>query len=167
MVESMNLMATSFRRFCAPPAVLSAPDPAAGHCRPRLHRRLLDTHGHIWVSLLWGHCPFLLGPGVHKVLFVRSKSLFPQSCVIKILKSKSYSQKFCNQIPLASKVKFPGGSQSLCQIPSLGNLKLNRSVQLQDLQDLLELTPKRDVLFIIGDWNAKVGSQETSVVTGT
>ena len=31
----------------------------------------------------------------------------------------------------------------------------------EDLQDLLELTPKRDVLFIIGDWNAKVGSQET------
>ena len=30
----------------------------------------------------------------------------------------------------------------------------------KDLQDLLELTPKRDVLFIIGDWNAKVGSQE-------
>ena len=36
----------------------------------------------------------------------------------------------------------------------------------EDLQDLLELTPKRDVLFIIGDWNAKVGSQETSGVTG-
>ena len=35
-----------------------------------------------------------------------------------------------------------------------------------DLQDLLELTPKKDVLFIIGDWNAKVGSQETSGVTG-
>ena len=32
----------------------------------------------------------------------------------------------------------------------------------EDLQDLLELTPKKDVLFIIGDWNAKVGSQETS-----
>ena len=31
----------------------------------------------------------------------------------------------------------------------------------EDLQDLLELIPKRDVLFIIGDWNAKVGSQET------
>ena len=31
----------------------------------------------------------------------------------------------------------------------------------KDLQDLLELTPKKDVLFIIGDWNAKVGSQET------
>ena len=36
----------------------------------------------------------------------------------------------------------------------------------EDLQDLLELTPKKDVLFIIGDWNAKVGSQETLRVTG-
>ena len=36
----------------------------------------------------------------------------------------------------------------------------------EDLQDLLELTPKKNVLFIIGDWNAKVGSQETPGVTG-
>ena len=36
----------------------------------------------------------------------------------------------------------------------------------EDVQDLLELTSKKDVLFIIGDWNAKVGSQETSGVTG-
>ena len=36
----------------------------------------------------------------------------------------------------------------------------------EDLQDLLELTPKKGVLFIIGDWNAKVGSQETPGVTG-
>ena len=36
----------------------------------------------------------------------------------------------------------------------------------EDLQDLLELTHKKDVLFIIGDWNAKVGSQETPGVTG-
>ena len=35
----------------------------------------------------------------------------------------------------------------------------------EDLQDLLEITPKKDVLFIIGDWNAKVGSQETPGVT--
>ena len=35
----------------------------------------------------------------------------------------------------------------------------------EDLQDFLELTPKKDVLFIIGDWNAKVGSQETPGVT--
>ena len=36
----------------------------------------------------------------------------------------------------------------------------------EDLQDLLEIIPKKDVLFIIGDWNAKVGSQETPGVTG-
>ena len=36
----------------------------------------------------------------------------------------------------------------------------------KDLQDLLELTPQKDVLFIIGDWNAKVGIQETPGVTG-
>ena len=36
----------------------------------------------------------------------------------------------------------------------------------EDLQDLLELTPKKDVLFIIGDWNAKAGCQETPGVTG-
>ena len=36
----------------------------------------------------------------------------------------------------------------------------------KDLQDLLELTPKKDVFFIIGDWNAKVGSQEIPGVTG-
>ena len=36
----------------------------------------------------------------------------------------------------------------------------------EDLQDLLELTPKKDILYIVGDWNAKVGSQETPGVTG-
>ena len=36
----------------------------------------------------------------------------------------------------------------------------------EDLQDLLEITPPKDVLFIIGDWNAKVGSQETPGITG-
>ena len=36
----------------------------------------------------------------------------------------------------------------------------------EDLQDLLELTHKKDVLFVMGDWNAKVGSQETPGVTG-
>ena len=48
---------------------------------PCLCPRLLDTHKQVWASLLWGHCLFLLGPGVHKFLFVPSKSLFPQSCV--------------------------------------------------------------------------------------
>ena len=44
----------------------------------------------------------------------------------------------------------------------LKNLKLNGSM----LEELLELTPKKYVLFIIGDWNTKVGSQETPGVTG-
>ena len=48
---------------------------------PCLRQRLLDTHRQVWVHLLLGHCSFLLGPGAHKVLFVPSKSLFPQSCV--------------------------------------------------------------------------------------
>ena len=49
--------------------------------------------------------------------------------------------------------------KSMPQPVTLKKLKLNK-------QDLLELTPKKDVLFIIGDWNAKVGSQETPGVTG-
>ena len=48
---------------------------------PCLCQRLLDIHRHVWVSVLWGHCSFLLGPCAHKVLFVPSQSLFPQSCV--------------------------------------------------------------------------------------
>ena len=44
--------------------------------------------------------------------------------------------------------------------------KLNGSMRTYDLQDLLELIPKKDVLFIIGDWNAKVGIQEILGVIG-
>ena len=78
---------------------------------PCLHWILVDTHRQVWLSLLRGHFSFLLGPGAHKVLFVPSKSLFPPVL-----------WKFCNQIPLTFKVKFPGGFQSFCQIPRLGNL---------------------------------------------
>ena len=77
-------MVTSFKRSHACTAALSASDPAAGHHGPTPP---LETPGHswtpgqAWVSLLWGHCSFLMGAGAHKVLFVRSKSLSPQSCV--------------------------------------------------------------------------------------
>ena len=80
MVEVMKIMVTSFKRSHAQIATLSAPDPAAGHCRPTPPLETLG-HGQICVSLLWGHCSFLLGPGMHKVLFVPSQSLFPQPCV--------------------------------------------------------------------------------------
>ena len=76
MVEVMKIKATSFRRSHA-----LVPQPAAATVDPCLCRRLLDTQRQVWVSLLGGHCSFLLGPGVHKILFVPSKNLFPQSCV--------------------------------------------------------------------------------------
>ena len=50
------------------------------------------------------------------------------------------------------------------QAVMLKKLKLNGRI-CEDLQDLLELIPKKEVLFILGDWNAKVGSQEISGVT--
>ena len=78
MVEVMKIMSTSFKSSHACTSALSAPDAAAGHRRPM---PLPDTHGHVWVSFLWGHCSFLLGPGSPKVLFVPSKRLFPQSSV--------------------------------------------------------------------------------------
>ena len=72
---------------------------------------LLDTHRQVWVNLLRGHCSFLLGPGVHKVLFVTSKSLFPQSCVssggfmVRLMMTSSkeglcHTQVCCTQSPL-------------------------------------------------------------------
>ena len=80
-MEVMRIMVTSFKVSHAPTAALSALTLKQTTANPRPHWRLLDTHGQIWVSLLWGHCSFLLCPGAHKVLFVPSKILFPQSCV--------------------------------------------------------------------------------------
>ena len=80
MVEVTKIMATSFKRSHA--LLHSVPlTLKQATVNPSLHQRLLDTHGHVWVSLLWGNCFFLLGPGAHKVLFVPAKSLFPQSYV--------------------------------------------------------------------------------------
>ena len=50
---TIKIMVTSFKR-----SLLSACDPAAGHCNPCLHWRLLDTHSQIWISLLWDPAPF-------------------------------------------------------------------------------------------------------------
>ena len=81
MVEVMKIMVTSFKRYHAGTTTLSAPNLQQATANPHVCWRLLDTPRQVWVSLLWGHCSFLLGPGVHKLLFVPSKSLFPQSCV--------------------------------------------------------------------------------------
>ena len=81
MVEVMKIIVTSFKRSHAHTAALSAPTLQQATIDPHLCQSLLDTHGQVRVSPLWGHCSFLLGPGVHNTLFVSSKSLFPQSCV--------------------------------------------------------------------------------------
>ena len=93
---------------------------------PCLCQRFLDTHGQVGLSLLWGHCSFFLGPGAHRVL------CRPGVCFL---------QKFCNPVPLAFKGKFPGGSQSLCWIPRLGNLlcTLELSEQCENFFDVIVL----------------------------
>ena len=81
MVEVMKIMLTSFKRSHGHTATLSAPTLQQAITDACLSWRLQDTNGQVWVSLLWGHGSFFLGSGVHEVLFVPSKSLFPQSCV--------------------------------------------------------------------------------------
>ena len=77
MVEVMKIMVTPSKApmhallYSAPPTLQQATTD------PRLRWRLLDIPGQVWVSLLWGHCSFLLGPGTHKVLSVPFKSLLP------------------------------------------------------------------------------------------
>ena len=78
MVEVMQIMVTSFNRPHTGTATLSAPSLQQATVDPHLCWRLLDTHREVGVSLLWGHCSFLLSPGAHRFLFVLSQSLFPQ-----------------------------------------------------------------------------------------
>ena len=67
-------------------------------------------------------------------------------------------------------VGFQGKQFNITVIPVYASIRNAEEAEVrwfyEDLQDLLELTPKKDVLFIIGDWNAKVGSQETPGVAG-
>ena len=62
-------------------------------------------------------------------------------------------------------VHFQGKLFNITVIQAYAPTSNAEEAEVEDLQDLLELTPKKDVLFIIGDWNAKVGRQETPGVT--
>ena len=64
---------------------VSAPDPVAAHCCPHLCWRLPNTHRQVWLSLLWGHCSFLLHPGTHKTLLCPPSVCFPSP--VEVLKS--------------------------------------------------------------------------------
>ena len=80
MVEVMVVISPSKGLMAAPSlsGLLHLPlTPQQVSIYPHLHQRLLDTYRQVWLSLLWGHCSFLLTPVVHKVLFVPSKTLFP------------------------------------------------------------------------------------------
>ena len=106
----MNIKVTSLKRSHACTAILSALHQATAN--PRLRQRFLDTHGQVWVSLLWSHCSFLLGPGAHEALFVPTKSLFPRLCKFWRLyggvngdllqEGLCYTQVCCTQSPCIS-----------------------------------------------------------------
>ena len=77
---------------------------------PHFHQSLLDTHRQVWVSLLWCHFSFLLGPGAHEILFVPSKSLFRQSCVIfggSVVGLMATSSKMAYAIPRSASLRDP------------------------------------------------------------
>ena len=76
VVEVMKIMVTSFKRSHECTATLSAHNLAAGHHWPT---PLPETPGQVWVSLLWGHCFFLLGPGAQGLLCPLSV-YFPVLC---------------------------------------------------------------------------------------
>ena len=79
MVEVMNKMVTSFKISRAHTTTFSVPNPAAGPCK---HMPWLEIPGHSRANLVQSLVgSLLLSPGAHKVLFVPSQSLFPQSCV--------------------------------------------------------------------------------------
>ena len=81
VVEVMKIILPSFKMSHASLIHSVTPTLQQATANPCLCWRLLETHRQVWVSLLWGHSSFLLGPGVHKVLFVPSKSLFLQFCL--------------------------------------------------------------------------------------
>ena len=61
-------------------------------------------------------------------------------------------------------VRFQGKPFSITVIQAYA--PTSSAEEAEDLQDLLELTPKKDILYVIGDWNVKAGNQETPGVTG-
>ena len=80
MVEVMKIMVTSFKRSPAHTAALSALTLQQAAVDQHLRQRLLDTPGQVWVSLLWGHCFFPLGPSAQVSVCALQESV-PQSCV--------------------------------------------------------------------------------------
>ena len=110
-------------------AALSAPTPQQATVDPRLHQRLLDTQAGLGQSPVGS---LLLCPGswcTQGSVCALPESVSPVLCML------------CNQISLTSKVKYPEGSQSFCQIPRLGSLLwvLELSQQCKNLFGIIVL----------------------------
>ena len=136
----MKIMVTSFKRSHACTATLSALTLQQVTADPCLCPRLLYTHGQVWVSLLWGHCSFLLGPGAYKVLFVPSKSLFPQSCVSSggsMVGLMATSSKRAYAIPRSAAPRAPAPAAGHCwPIPPQETLNHSKAGLAQSLWGL-------------------------------
>ena len=108
---------------------------------PHLCWRLLDTHGQVWVSLLWGHCSFLLGPGALKGFVCASKSLFPQSCLSpggSIVGLIVTSSKRAYAIPRSAAPRASAPAAGHCwPIPPQETLRHSKAGLVQSLQHLL------------------------------
>ena len=110
MVEVMKIMVTSFKSSHEYTTELSAPDPAAVHHSatplpetPAQRVWSRQRVWQVWVCLLWDHYSFLLGPGVHKVLFAPFMSLFPQFHASTVIKCTGLQ----SQIPWGFSVPLP------------------------------------------------------------
>ena len=171
-----------FQRVPCSTATVS-PNPKQATADPRLQHRFLDTHRQVWVSLLWGHCSFLLDPGAHMVMCSKLKwtgmgefnsddhyiyycgqeSLKRNGVAITVNKRVQNTVLGCNlKNDRMISVHFQGkpSNISVIQVYAKTNNAEEAEVEqfYKDLQDCLELTPQNDVFFIRGDWNAKVGS---------
>ena len=107
----------------------------------------------------------------HYIYYCRQESLRRNGVAITVYKRVRNAILRCNlKNDRMISVRFQGKPFNITVIqdyaPTSNAKKAKVEQFYEDLQDLLELTPKKDVLFIIGDWNAKVGSQETPGVRG-
>ena len=103
----------------------------------------------------------------HYIYYCGLESLRRNGVAIMVNKRVRNAVLGCNLKNRMISVRFQGKPFNIMVYAPTSNAEEAEVEQFyEDLQDLLELTPKKDVLFIIADWNAKVGSQETPGVTG-
>ena len=106
----------------------------------------------------------------HYIYYCRQESLRRNGVAIMVNKSPKCSTWMQSQNDRMISVRFQGNPFNITVIQVYAPTSNAEEAEVErfyeDLQDLLELAPKKDVLFIIGNWNAKVGSQETPGITG-